>query len=106
MDRMLVFSFEKSSAEKVFDFEVTVEVNEFSEPFAAEVFGIADSLGVDVAIHAASLLVSVVSRASYDSEVDSLSFSFGDGTRSGGQVNGVLQVGLGCGGIAVIQLLR
>ena len=106
MDRKLVFGFEKSSAEKVFDFEAAIEVNEFSEPFAAEVFGIADSLGADVAIHAASLLASVVWRASYDSEVDSLSFSFGDGTRSRGQVNGVLQVGLSGGGIAVIQLLR
>lgn len=106
MERTLVFNFESSSAETVFDFEATIEVNEFREPFAAEVLGIADFLGAEAACHIASLLEGIVWRASYDSEVDSLSFAFGDGTRSGGQINGVLHVGLSGGSVVAVQLFK
>lgn len=106
MERELVFNIEISSAETAVDFEATIEVNEYAEPVGAEVFGIADSLGAEVAGHTASLLEGVAWRASYDSKVDSLSFAFGDGTRSGGQINGVLHVGLSNGSVVLVQLFK
>lgn len=106
MKRTPVFSLEKYSAETAFDFEATIEINEFLEPVGAEVFGIANSLGAEVATQTALLLEGAVWRASYDSEVDSLSFAFGDGTRSGGQNNGVLHVGLSGGSVVVVQLFK
>jgi len=106
MKKELVLKFNNSPAKEVFEFEATIEVNELSEPMGAEVFGLADSLGEKLAIRTASFLDGVVWRVSYDPDVDSLSFSFGDGTKSGGQINGSLHVGLSGENVVVVNLFK
>ena len=106
MEKESVFEFETFSAEEIFNFEATIEVNEFLEPMGAEVFGLAGSLGAGIAVQTALFLDGVAWRASYDPDVDSLSFSFGDGTRSGGQINGLLHVGLSGKDVVVVKLFK
>jgi hypothetical protein len=84
--------------------EAIVEFNEFDQPFAIEVLSLAFTLGQAVTESLLSALKHNQIHFSYDSEVDALTFSFGNGSRSLGQRLGTLDIGTSNENIALLKL--
>ena len=101
---IVILAFDSMSESHVRSVEAVLEINEFNQPFAIEVLGLKGSVGEVVAKHLLAALSDRQIRFGYDSEVDALTFSFGDGTRSVGQRLGTLELGLSGEHVAAVRL--